>query len=275
MASARGSQSAVFTAVAMFLVAVLPLNAIAAAPLTNRLPLADITQTEFDSFLRFSEASASFDTKQRPLASLDPYSSEANNRNDITDAICKPVTLLFARGTTEEGNMGSLVGPSLAKALGLAVGEDSLAVQGVDYDASVEGFFAGGDPEGSKTMAGLIAMRKSNCDNTTLVVAGYSQGAQLLHNAAALLANDEKAFVKAAILFGDPNNGQSIGGISNVKTICHERDSICAGGKVVNEAHLTYNVNVGEAVSFALRSTNVRGTGKSKTPKEIFDALGI
>lgn len=253
--------------VALLLFAVLPLNALAAVLTTDRLPLADISQAQLSSFIRFSEASASFNTNQRPLASSNSF---AGNQNDIIDATCKPVTLLFAKGTTEDGSMGALVGPPLAQALGLAIGADNLAVQGVDYDASVEGFLTGGDPRGSKTMAGLVAMRKSNCANTTLIVAGYDQGAQLLRNAVTLLDDDEKAFVKAAVLLGDPMNGESFAGLTNVKSICHKRDSICAGGKIVDESHLTYHVSVGEAVSFVLRSKDLKGMVTSDAPKGIF-----
>ncbi|KAK3197292.1 hypothetical protein GRF29_1536g1288076, partial [Pseudopithomyces chartarum] len=203
--------------IALLLFAVLPLNALAAVLTTDRLPLADISQAQLSSFIRFSEASASFNTNQRPLASSNSF---AGNQNDIIDATCKPVTLLFAKGTTEDGSMGALVGPPLAQALGLAIGADNLAVQGVDYDASVEGFLTGGDPRG---------------------IAGYDQGAQLLRNAVTLLDDDEKAFVKAAVLLGDPMNGESFAGLTNVKSICHKRDSICAGGKIVDESHLTYH----------------------------------
>lgn len=42
--------------------------------------------------------------------------------------------------------------------LSAIVGADALAVQGVDYDADVFGFLQGGDPEGSQTMADLVAL---------------------------------------------------------------------------------------------------------------------
>ena len=236
-----------------YLTAALPLCALAAMPPVDRLPLGDISRTQLDSFARLSTASASFDPNQRPLAFLSSTALGADAQNDILNATCKPVTLLFARGTTEQGNMGTLVGPPFAQALGKAIGTDNLAVQGVDYDATVEGFFAGGDPEGSKTMAGLVAMSKSNCANTTLVLAGYDQGAQLIHNAASMLSADEASSV-IFVMFGDPNNGQAIDQVLNAKTFCRKKDTICAGNSVVNEAHLTYRFDVGDAVAFILKS---------------------
>lgn len=69
------------------------------------------------------------------------------------DNSCKDYTLIFARGTTEPGNVGILVGPPLIEALKDRVGEDRLAVQGVNgYEANVEGYLAGGSVAGSSSM---------------------------------------------------------------------------------------------------------------------------
>lgn len=65
---------------------------------------------------------------------------------------CGPVTVIFARGTTEPGNVGVLVGPPFFDALGAIVGSGNLVLQGVDYPASVEGFLEGGDSGGAQTM---------------------------------------------------------------------------------------------------------------------------
>jgi predicted esterase len=67
------------------------------------------------------------------------------------------------------------------------VGTDNLAVQGVDYPASVQGFLAGGDANGSTLIAQLISQATSQCPNSKVVVSGYSQGGQLVHNAAKML----------------------------------------------------------------------------------------
>ncbi|KAJ4344766.1 uncharacterized protein N0V89_012510 [Didymosphaeria variabile] len=224
-------------------------------PPTSRLPLGNISQDQLNSFAHLSQTSASFDPNQRPLAFTRSAALGASTQNDVVNAVCKNYTLLFARGTTEQGNMGTLVGPPLAQALGKAVGADNLAVQGVDYAASVEGFLAGGDVDGTKTMAGLVAMAKSNCENTSLILSGYSQGAQLVHKAADMLTANETSFVLSAVLFGDPDNGKAVGQIdsSRTKVFCHEADKICDGQAVVDAAHLTYSLNVGEATVFVLK----------------------
>ena len=65
---------------------------------------------------------------------------------------CAPMTVIFARGTTEPGNVGLVTGPPFFDALAATLGENAINVQGVDYPASIEGFLEGGDPTGSQTM---------------------------------------------------------------------------------------------------------------------------
>ncbi|KAK3630793.1 hypothetical protein LTR56_017210 [Elasticomyces elasticus] len=60
-----------------------------------------------------------------------------DTRNDILDGICKPFTLIFARGTGEDPNLGNIVGPPFVGALGTVFGASNVAVQGVnEYAAS-------------------------------------------------------------------------------------------------------------------------------------------
>lgn len=74
--------------------------------------------------------------------------------NEVDDSKpCTEYTLIFARGTTEPGNVGILVGPPLINALIEKVGSDALTVQGVNnYPATIGGYTAGGDPQGSEEM---------------------------------------------------------------------------------------------------------------------------
>jgi hypothetical protein len=48
---------------------------------------------------------------------------------------CKELTFIFARGTTEIGNMGTVVGPKVGSELDSLTG-GKVAIQGVDYPAS-------------------------------------------------------------------------------------------------------------------------------------------
>lgn len=81
----------------------------------------------------------------------------SNEENDITDGSpCKALTVIFARGTAETGNVGAITGPPFFQALYKDLGASKVALQGVDYPADVKGFLEGGDPNGSQTMANLV-----------------------------------------------------------------------------------------------------------------------
>lgn len=82
----------------------------------------------------------------------------SNTENDIVDdSPCKALTIIFARGTTESGNVGTLAGPPFFQALYADLGSSKVALQGVDYPANIQGFLEGGDPSGSQTMANLVS----------------------------------------------------------------------------------------------------------------------
>jgi cutinase len=78
-------------------------------------------------------------------------SFSGDTQNGLSGA-CKAYTVIFARGTTESGNVGTIAGPPFFQALATRVGAGNLAVQGVDYPADIPGFLAGGDKAGSQTM---------------------------------------------------------------------------------------------------------------------------
>ncbi|KAL1962763.1 hypothetical protein VTN77DRAFT_9217 [Rasamsonia byssochlamydoides] len=168
---------------------------------------------------------------------------------------CTEYTIIFARGTSEPGNVGILVGPPLFDALESLVGSSALTIQGVnDYAASVEGYLEGGDPAGSAEMASQIQQAYSDCPNTNLIASGYSQGCQIVHNAISQLPAETASWISSVLLFGDPDDGQPIPNVdsSKVDTYCHTGDDICQDGDLILLPHLTYAENVASAAQFAV-----------------------
>ncbi|THV47036.1 hypothetical protein BGAL_0340g00060 [Botrytis galanthina] len=188
-----------------------------------------------------------------PLTALAAPILEGTGNVKAAAGACAPMMLIFARGTTETGPLGTVAGPPLVAALGIAVGAGNMAAQGVPYPADIPGFLAGGDAAGSKMMAQMISTAVTNCPDSKIVMAGYSQGGQLVHNAAKMLPAATMAKVSSAIIFGDPNNGSPVAGASaaNTKVICHTGDNICAHGDLILAPHLTYGADAGTAAAFA------------------------
>ncbi|KAJ7439217.1 cutinase [Mycena latifolia] len=165
---------------------------------------------------------------------------------------CTDVIVIFARGTTETAPIGTIVGPPLESALMTALGGKSLTFTGVDYAADIPGFLEGGDPAGSAAMAQDLTNAANSCPNVAIVSSGYSQGGQLVHNSAKQLSSAVAARINAVVIFGDPDNGQVVQGVSssNVDVICHVGDDICLGGDLILAPHLTYGADTPAAAAF-------------------------
>lgn len=87
----------------------------------------------------------------------------ATTANELVDGKtgCRAATVIYARGTTQDGNIGAAgdVGPYFLNNLTALVGAGTVAVQGVDYAATIAGFLgnlAGKDDPGVQTMADLV-----------------------------------------------------------------------------------------------------------------------
>ncbi|EAW19003.1 carbohydrate esterase family 5 protein [Aspergillus fischeri NRRL 181] len=167
---------------------------------------------------------------------------------------CQPLTFIFARGTSELGNMGSIAGPPVATKLRSLL-NNKVVVQGVDYPASIEGNAMLG-AAGGPTMASLVKQALSQCPDTKVVVGGYSQGAMVVHNAANSLSEGQ---IAAAVLFGDPFKSQAVGKVdkADVKEYCAAGDPVCLNGVNVL-AHLSYGDDAAEAAQFLVTASGVK-----------------
>jgi cutinase len=184
--------------------------------------------------------------------------------NGLDDA-CKNVTLIFARGTTELGNMGSVVGPSLSSDLKTAL-SNNVAVQGVDYAADVAGIAEEVSPTGgagTKSMVADVTKALTKCPDTQIVLSGYSQGAMLVHNTMHTLSSTQAASVKAAVTFGDPFDATEPNNVAkgNFKSFCATGDPVCSLGAASSPSsggttskstlnHLGYGADASTAATF-------------------------
>lgn len=198
------------------------------------------------------------DATEITIAKLQLYQNQSLPGNITENGIsgpCKRVTVLFAKGTGEGGNVGdgSSPGPPWFAELRKSMGEENVAVQGVPYSANVIGFLRGGDPEGTEKLLNFTNEAVGKCPNSKIIIGGYSQGAQLVHNAAKKFSNDSTSKIHAVVLFGDPDLNQTVGAIpsSDILTICHDGDIICQGLGTV-EPHLTYGDDAAKAASFVM-----------------------
>jgi cutinase len=130
--------------------------------------------------------------------------------NEFTEGGCRDIIMIFARGSTEIGNLGTLVGPPTGRGLKSAFGADRVAVEGVPYAALVStNILPGGtDARSEGLMKDLIVQAVDQCPDSQIVVGGYSQGAAVTHRAVEDLSPAQMERIAAAFTYGDTQNRQ-------------------------------------------------------------------
>ncbi|KAA8629909.1 hypothetical protein SMACR_04107 [Sordaria macrospora] len=101
---------------------------------------------------------------------------------EFTRLGCRPVIFLFARGSTEIGNMGSTVGPPTSNGIKAAQGVTNVVTEGIDYPALLSTNFlpGGADLGGISEMKRLLNKAATECPNSKIVVSGYRYGHDIL-----------------------------------------------------------------------------------------------
>ncbi|DAA75937.1 TPA_exp: putative Cutinase [Trichophyton benhamiae CBS 112371] len=181
-----------------------------------------------------------------------PTDNDGLVENGILDhAPCQPLTMIFARGTNEDGNMGKGVGRPLAAALRAQTG-NKIIIQGVNYDASIAGNLLLG-LNGGPIMADLVKQSVAQCPDSKILLVGYSQGAMVTH-AAKLLTHEE---ISAIAVFGDPGRLIPFANIPPEKTkeYCNEGDPVCLNG-FSWAAHESYAVLADDAATFLIKASS-------------------
>ncbi|KAJ4288299.1 separase/separin [Collariella sp. IMI 366227] len=198
--------------------------------------------------------------------SIKARQTSSDTRNELQNGgTCPPVIFIFARGSTESGNLGTL-GPSVGDYLESSLGAANVWVQGVGgrYTASL------GDnalPDGTSQaaideMTSLFNLANTKCPNAKVVAGGYSQGAALTAATISRLSSAIRNKIVGVVLFGYTKNQQNNGRIPNypadrTKVFCNEGDLVCEGMLIVATPHLMYGSDAaGPAPRFLLSKIN-------------------
>ncbi|PVH97969.1 carbohydrate esterase family 5 protein [Periconia macrospinosa] len=170
---------------------------------------------------------------------------------------CRDVLFAWARGSTEAGNMGTVVGPPTSDGIKAKFGETNVATEGIDYDAALapNALPGGTDSKSRDLMVDTLTAMATQCPDSVIVAGGYSQGAAVSHRAIESLPANVQSRIAGVILYGDTQFTQDNGQISGfpqdkTKIICATGDLVCKGSLVILPAHLSYGRNAGEGSDF-------------------------
>lgn len=165
-------------------------------------------------------------------------------------------------------SQGTIAGPPTSNGLKAALGAGSVATEGIDYGALLSTNFlpGGADPAGITTMKNMINSAASECPDSTLLVAGYSQGAAMVHRVVEDLDPAVQNQIAGVVTFGDTQNKQDNGQIkgfppAKTKVICNPGDAVCVGTLTILPPHLDYTRRADEAVDFLVKMAKTNGNG--------------
>ncbi|KAK6198285.1 hypothetical protein LQW54_010434 [Pestalotiopsis sp. IQ-011] len=181
------------------------------------------------------------------LASALPSTNDAHHskisrqtldtRTDLEDgssSSCPQAIFIFARASTETGNIGITAGPDVAGQLAQKL---KVWVQGVGgpYTADLQSNFL---PGGTSQAAISEAQR-------LFTLANSNQGTAVMSGSISGLSSGIQDQVKGVVLFGYTQNQQNNGGIPNfpankLKVYCGATDEVCKGTLFIAPDHFSY-----------------------------------
>ena len=180
-------------------------------------------------------------------------------------APCTDINVVSARGTSEPGTLGIIVGDSVYSALRSRITGRSLSAYAVNYPADVS---VGSASRGNADLVDHVTRQAASCPNQRFILVGYSQGANVVDNSigissqgaavggpiVARIPASVEPRVAAILLFGNPIRaiGKRVTGTyaSRALDLCALGDPVCGNGIDVL-AHLTYGRNANQAATFA------------------------
>ncbi|KAK1672202.1 cutinase [Colletotrichum godetiae] len=180
----------------------------------------------------------------------------SNELESGSSSACPKVIFIFARASTEPGNMGISAGPIVGNALKSRYGSSQVWVQGVGgpYSADLASNFL---PEGTSTVAineakRLFTLANTKCPNSAVVAGGYSQGTAVMASSISTLSSTIQNQIKGVVLFGYTKNLQNLGRIPNfpsskLSVYCDVADAVCYGTLFILPAHFLYQTDAAVA----------------------------
>lgn len=191
---------------------------------------------------------------------------------------CPDVEFIGARATTERPGLGVLLTP-LAQQITRYLPQ-TVRTTAVDYPASFN--YMSSVRQGVTALAADLKQTAAACADTTFILAGYSQGADVVGDALAGSGRAAPAIpaglasrVSAVLLFGDPTftagepfnitDGTRSGTFARgdgrldtfadrIQSFCNRNDRFCQSGTSV-AAHLDYAKFLNDATDFAAAKT--------------------
>ncbi|KAK3081341.1 hypothetical protein LTS18_007705 [Coniosporium uncinatum] len=194
--------------------------------------------------------------------------------NDVEQGSCagKKAAFVFARGSTEPGNMGELLGPQVCSGLKNKYnGQVACQEVGGAYTAGLADNVSekGTTDAAIREATKMLTDAMSKCPDAAIVAGGYSQGSAVMLNAIESMTAEQKARIAGVVLFGYTKNKQENGEIpgfpvDKLKVFCRPDDGVCGGALVVTAGHLGYSSDgsIGQAVDFlSEKVASFNGTG--------------
>ncbi len=183
-------------------------------------------------------------------------------------AACSDVDVVVARGTSEPGRLGIIVGDPVFSAIQREVSfGTSLSSHPVDYPASTS---SSSVTTGNRALVSHVTEQAEECPDQRFILVGYSQGANVVGNSLGISSQGAavggpvvatipaavRPRVEAVLVFGYPLRklGRGITGEFEQRTldICAPRDVVCDPRGTSVLAHLSYGDDAGRAAEFAV-----------------------
>jgi len=151
---------------------------------------------------------------------------------------CHPFEIIVARGTSEPGPFGTIVGDPLVARVQRDMGKDKVRGYAVQYDATMASFAS---PAGPDDIAKRVKNKATECPGMKFAVVGYSQGGGVANNGLGKIPANAKENVLAVVLYA-PFMGSSPPKDFAARTLqnCATGDPVCLNGADQSK-HISYN----------------------------------